>query len=356
MPRRRKLPLFVDCFRDRHGHPRCYFRKDKGPRIALPTDIGSTEFNDAYQNALAGQLTKQQRPKISHPAPDSFGALIVSYLKSGEYGGLRDTTKKGYKTRIEQLRVLFGHSSVNGLTREHVVKVLMEPHAKKPGAALSLLKILRVLMKFSMSLDSTNPLHRSRDPSVGIERPKTNEIRSWTDDELTAFENRWPIGSKQRTAYALMLFAGPARVDVHRMRWRQIDSTVEYTRNKTGVDVSIGVHDELQEALAATQRAHITILSTEFGRPFTVAGFSQFMRDAIRKAGLPLDCKPHGLRKTLGRRLADSGCSAHEIMAVLGHRTLEEAERYCRDANRRRAGRNAIAKLEGLKAPQLQRT
>jgi hypothetical protein len=55
------------------------------------------------------------------------------------------------------------------------------------------------------------------------------------------------------------------------------------------------------------------------------------MRDAMTKADLPLDCKPHGLRKTLGRRLADAGCTAHEIMAMLGHTTLEEAERYTRE-------------------------
>src|SRR6478672_8755102 len=54
----------------------------------------------------------------------------------------------------------------------------------------------------------------------------------------------------------------------------------------------------------------------------TLNGFSGFMRDAIRAAGLPLDCKPHGLRKTLGRLLADAGASAHDIMAALGHTTL----------------------------------
>jgi hypothetical protein len=88
-------------------------------------------------------------------------------------------------------------------------------------------------------------------------RAEAVQIRSWTDDELGAFEARWSIGTKQRTAYALILYAGSARVDVHRMTWRQIDSTtVGYTRNKTGVDVTIGVHDELNAVLAATPRTH----------------------------------------------------------------------------------------------------
>src|SRR5215831_1421263 len=72
----------------------------------------------------------------------------------------------------------------------------------------------------------------------------------------------------------------------------------------------------------------------------------QFMRHAIKAAGLPIDCKPHGLRKTLGRRLADDGATAHEIMAVLGHTTLAEAERYTREADRRRGGHQGIAKLK----------
>jgi hypothetical protein len=39
--------------------------------------------------------------------------------------------------------------------------------------------------------------------SFGIKRPKTQEIRSWSDGEIEAYENRWPIGTKQRLAFAL---------------------------------------------------------------------------------------------------------------------------------------------------------
>ena len=62
--------------------------------------------------------------------------------------------------------------------------------------------------------------------------------------------------------------------------------------------------------------------------------------------GLPLECRPHGLRKAMGARLANNGATAHEIMAVLGLKTLAEAERYTREADRRRLGHSAIAKLE----------
>jgi len=80
------------------------------------------------------------------------------------------------------------------------------------------------------------------------------------------------------------------------------------------------------------------------------------MRDATTEAGLPLDCRPHGLRKSFGRLLADAGASAHDIMAALDHLTLMEAERYTREADRRRGGRRAIVKLEDHKANRIAQT
>jgi integrase len=126
--------------------------------------------------------------------------------------------------------------------------------------------------------------------------------------------------------------------------------------NKSGVPVDIGLGNNLRAALDATPRSQVTIINTEFGRPFTVDGFSGFMRDAMRAAGLPIDCKPHGLRKKLGRRLADAGVSAHDIMAALGHKTLAEAERYTRAADRRRGGQRAVTQLSDHKANSFSQT
>jgi integrase len=345
MPRKR--PPFVECWRDRHGQIRLYFRRGKGPRVPLPSEFGTTEFNEAYAAALESHgAPKRERGRTI--ALGSIAALILSFKKSSGYLGVRETTRTGYSSRLETLRSMHGHRTVCGLTRERIENGILKPYATRPGAALSLLKMLRILIRHAMSLDKGNPLKLNHDPSAGIKRPKTKEIRAWTDHETSAFEARWPIGTKQRTAYALMLYVGVARVDVHRMTWRQFDDAgVEYVRSKTGIGVNIAIHSELQEALAAVPRDHVTILNTAYGKPFTVAGFSQFLRNAITAAGLPLDCKPHGLRKTLGRRMADAGCSAHEIMATLGHTTLAEAERYTREADRRRGGRQAILKLEG---------
>jgi enterobacteria phage integrase len=78
---------------------------------------------------------------------------------------------------------------------------------------------------------------------------------------------------------------------------------------------------------------HVVIITTAYGKSFTVDGFSGWMRDAISEAGLPLDCKPHGLRKAAGRLLAEAGATAKMIMSILGHTTLAEAERYTEEAD-----------------------
>jgi enterobacteria phage integrase len=54
--------------------------------------------------------------------------------------------------------------------------------------------------------------------------------------------------------------------------------------------------------------------------------------------------------------MADAGCTAHEIMAALGHTTLQEAERYTREADRRRGGRQAVVKLEAHTANRAAQT
>jgi integrase len=319
------------------GHTYLSFRIGKGPRIRLPNDPTSQEFRDAYAAAMAGEPTK---PQPKQDAPGTIGALIASFIASGQYRALSPASKTGYMSRLNMIREEHGHRSVSGLTKDRIREFILDPLTDRPGAGLDTIKKLRILIKHAIDKNWI-----TGDPSVGIKRPKGKEIRAWTDTELAAFERRWPIGTKQRTAYALMLNMGTARADTHLLTWHQVASVASYTRQKTKVPVVMDIAEDLRKALEAMPRQHVTVINTQWGKPFTVDGFSGFMRDAIRAAGLPLKCQPHGLRKTLGRMLADAGVSAHDIMAALGHTTLGEAERYTREADRRRGGKRAVTML-----------
>ena len=262
--------------------------------MPLPADIGSDAFNSAYLAALAGQSEAKGRARSVH-APGSIAAPIASYLCSAGYRSLRQTTKSGYASRIEVLRTQHGHRTIQGLTRERIVAVL-QPYAARPGAALSILKMLRVLIRHAIDIGWLK-----YDPSSGIRRPKTQEIRSWSDTEIEAFEHRWPVGAKQRLAFALLLYTGQRRSDVHRMTWADVSGrTIRVVQQKTGRKLAIPLQSELLAALLAADRDHVTIINTEYGKPFTVDGFSQWMRAAITAAGLPLECHMGSARPLAG--------------------------------------------------------
>lgn len=327
------------------GHVYLSYRVGKGPRIKLPDDPASDEFKLAYAAAVAGEIAT--RPTPTKDAARSIGALVTSYLASDGFTSLGEGSKSGYRSRMDQIRRDHGHRAVAGLTKERIEEKVLKPLHNRPGAKIDTLKKLRILIRHAK--DDLKWL--ALDPSEGIKRGKSKEIRAWTDGEMKVFEDRWPYGTKQRAAYELMLNVGTARVDTHLTTWAQADADdFEYTRRKTGVPVVVEKAQSLRSALAALPRRHVCIVTTEYGKPFTVDGFSGWMRDAITEAGIKdLACRPHGLRKTFGRLMADAGCTAHEIMAALGHLTLAEAERYTREADRRRGGRRAIVKLEDHK-------
>ena len=211
----RKLPPNVERNHVK-GHTYLSFRIGKGKRIRLPDDPTSQEFRDAYTAAMAGNTAA--RPTIKTDAQGTIGALIAAYKASGQFKALSETSKVGYTTRLEIIRVEHGHRAVAGLTKDRIQEKILHPLIDRPGAGLDTLKKLRILIRFAIGKKLLNG-----DPSVGIKRPKTKEIRAWTDAELAAFERRWPIGTKQRTAFALMLNIGTARVDTHELTWNQVD-------------------------------------------------------------------------------------------------------------------------------------
>lgn len=89
----------------------------------------------------------------------------------------------------------------------------------------------------------------------------------------------------------------------------------------------------------------------------TPEGFTSWFRKLVKavvdeegKRLLPDGLSPRGLRKATCRRLAEAGCSAHEIMAISGHQTLAEVTRYTVAANRIHLAERAVAVLEQKEA------
>jgi integrase len=127
------------------------------------------------------------------------------------------------------------------------------------------------------------------------------------------------------------------------MGWqhRQRDS-IAVRQEKTNRTLLIDMHPELVHALASVPRTNLTFLVTEFGKPFTSAGFGNWFRERCNEAGL-LQCSAHGLRKCGATRLANAGCSVHQIMAVTGHKSMSSVKPYTDRADQARLAREALA-------------
>ena len=54
----------------------------------------------------------------------------------------------------------------------------------------------------------------------------------------------------------------------------------------------------------------------------------------------------HGLRKLAAVRLAEAGCSLHEIAAITGHESLAQVSLYTADVDQERLALAAVTRLK----------
>jgi integrase len=327
---------YVHEYRDRHGKLRRYFRKPGFKRIALPGTPGSDEFMTAYQLALAGQP-----PRIEIGAgrtkPGTVNAVIVGYYSSVAFRSLAVGTQKLQRSILERFRAEHGDKRITLLPREFIVRALGK---RLPSVARNWLKTLRALLQFAIAEG-----FRADDPTQGVKPPRnrTDGIHTWTEAEIAQYEARHPIGSKARLALALLLYTAQRRSDVVGMGRQHVrNGMLAVRQQKTGTMLQIPIHPKLREALGITAEKRLTFLVTDFGKPFSFAGFGNWFRERCNEAGLPNHCSAHGLRKAACRRLAEAGCTAHQIRAISGHVSLREVERYTKAADQAELARQAF--------------
>lgn len=273
--------------------------------------------------------------------PGSIHALGVAYYASADYNGLRSNTQRTYKGIFDRFRDKYGANPVGLLEPRHI-RAQMDAMAATPAAANNMLKVLRAVMRFAVD----RGLVRT-DPTTGVRmlRYRSEGFHTWTEAEVAAFEAKWPVGTKERLGFDLLLYTAQRSGDVRQMTVHQVrDGRVLVRQEKTGQLVDIPLHPRLQTSLAAHKVEHLALLTTKYGKPFTEKGFGNWVSKAAERAGLP-HCSAHGLRKAAARRLAEAGCSAHEIMAITGHQSLKEVERYTREAGRRNLADSAMKRI-----------
>ncbi|WP_157971220.1 tyrosine-type recombinase/integrase [Pseudogemmobacter bohemicus] len=336
----RKPPRYCQGFEDRHGTFRWYYRRPGFPRCALPGLPWTPEFMAAYEKAANGEKLEIG---VKQTIAGSVSALVVSFYKTSDFTGLSDSTKATYRGIIERFRAEHGDKRVAHMERKHLQK-LVSDKAATPAAANNMLRMVHLLMRHAVELG-----WRGDDPTQGVRkvRNKTEGFLTWEEDHIAAFEEHHKPGTRAHLALMLLLYTGQRRSDVVRMGRQHVRKGIlSITQQKTGQDVHIPLHADLRAVLDALPLDNLSFLMTAQGHPFTPPGFTNWFRAMVREAGLPDGLSPHGLRKATCRRLAEAGCSEHQIMAISGHRSTAEVNRYTRAASRKELAAQGMLALE----------
>jgi len=292
----------------------------------------------AYQ-AYRGE--KPVAAPTSRKVEGSFGRLVTDFYADRAFKkDLKPSSQRKYRDVLEGLARDHGHRAVSAMTPEAVERIINRIGETRPAMANLTRAVLRQLMKFAKKhgMIAINPV-------VGIEAFKVGEHHTWTDGELRQFETRWRLGTRERLAYALLLFTGQRVGDIaSRTRAHVQDGSIYVVQEKTGAELWIPIHPELALALKAYPARGLALIGKANGQPMTAHSLSRLMSKAIDKAGLPGRCVPHGLRKAMLRILAEQGATSKEIQGISDRKTLREIERYTKAADQRILARSAMEK------------
>lgn len=292
----------------------------------------------SYQLALAGQPARIEIG-AGRTKPGTVNAAVVGYYTSLAFRSLAPGTQKMRRAILERFREAHGDKRIAMLPHEFIVRTIGK---RSPFAARNWLKTLRGFLQFCVSEG-----FRDNDPTQGIKLPriKSDGVHTWTEAEIAQFQERHALGTRARLALALLLYTAQRRGDVVRMGRQHVrDGMIAVRQQKTGATLQVPIHSELRKALDIMPSEHLTFLVTQNGKPFSAAGFGNWFREQCNDAELPARCSAHGLRKAACRRLAEAGCTAHQIAAISGHAGLREVERYTKAVDQAQLARQAFDK------------
>jgi integrase len=244
---------------------------------------------------------------------------------------------------VEGQSLLFKDVDVQDLKRRHI-KMLLVRKADHPHAAADLLRMIRKLVGVALDQEWLEV-----DPTYRLDyHPDYVGYTSWPDEALDKFEARWPIGSTPRLVYALALYFGHRRADITKMRPSELKSTfTNVIQQKTLKALELPIHPNLREVLDAIpdlDKREFVVL-TQWGKPFSPKALGMRMQGWTKAAGILPGYTLHGLRKTLGRALAEHGATTRELMDMLGHDNIAHAALYSRAASQKLMARAAMDKL-----------
>ncbi|MDE0590456.1 tyrosine-type recombinase/integrase [Halocynthiibacter sp. C4] len=321
------------------GNPRYYFRPkgEKGkPLPDLPME--HPDFLKAY--ALLAKLPAS--PTLMGIEGTTADA-IDRYLRSDNFNALAPSSQQLWRRISLKLREAYGHAPLTGLQSQHIRADISK---FTPHPANSRLKVWRSLCAYwhEFGLIPTNPAIEVRKRKAA----KSTGFKAWTHDDVRTFRAYWPIDSQERVAFEVLYRSCAAISDAVALGPNMVeDGWLTYTRKKSHSMATAPFSglvapewfdwtDDLERALAAQTKRHFSLfICTTHGKPRSHKAAASWFSRACTAAGLP-DLSAHGVRKYRASMFKENGATPEQRMAILGHETKTEADRYSKSADLRK--------------------
>jgi integrase len=352
---------YVNAFSNKsrnNKRPRFYFRKRGMKNIPLPGVPGSEEFMQAYTMAFAALPDAKPEIGEKRTAPGTLDALVVSYYRSTDWASFAEDTKDTRRRIIEKFRAQHGNKRVRLLAEAHLVAIMSK--LASPSARRSWLKAIKPLLQHAV------PTMRKDNPAAAIppvKLPKSKGHWSWPDEQIAQYRRHWKLGTQQRLVMEFALETASRRSEVVRLGPQHVyvdaegNRRIRIERTHGSADVDIPISDALAAAIDAMPKPYpvngvlpLTFLFTVYGKPRSKKALGNDFARWTKEAGLPDQCRLHGLKKGGMRRRAEASNTTHELMAFSGHKTLAEVQRYTVAADLKRLADTGAAKMREAQA------
>jgi integrase len=353
---------------DRHGNLRRYFRKrikgtEKFRKVRLREQLGTAEFLEEFAAAFAGRpyARKDETPRPLAPrvVEQSLRWMVEKYYRESlEFRAYDDEATKNTRRRVLNSicdePVQEGSSDKVGelpcdIPHDKITVLVNRKAVTSIDSANMRLNALRKLSEWAVSTTpKLIPVNRAKDISL-LERIETGGWHTWTREEIEQYVARHPIGTKAHLALMLFLLLGQRISDISRIGRQHIRKPEHISwnmrrlhpgrwlafrqhknRKRKPVDLVIPILPQLEAVLAASPVGQLTFLETQFKKPHSTKGLGNWFKRRCIEAGVP--GRAHGLRKAGATIAAENGATPHQLMAIFGWKTLQQAEVYTEKA------------------------
>lgn len=346
--------------RNRNGSLRYRVRVegDKRRRITIPVGPDHSDFPHYYYAARTGEIWTPSRSKVAERSLDWLVGRYMEFLeKMVEAGQMSPATLKQRRSVLSRLcdfedheGTRYGNCDMDAPTSAFLE--IRDAWANRPGAADNLIKSIRAVYTWAIERDEI-----AHNPAAGIapiNRNPKGGATPWTPADLKAFKKAHPKGT---TAYLWLTLQAFTACRIGDAIWLGREQEVTHNgqvwlewqpRKKGSAPVSIPMLPPLFEATRAAKIIGPAYVLNEKGRPFAS---TEALRVRVQRwcsaAGLS-GRSSHGVRKAVAELMAESGCSQHQIMAVMAHTEARTSEVYTKGVQRRLLAADGIRALAAL--------